>query len=376
MTYLVAILTCATTASGQFNRSNPKADKARWQAELELARKVREGILQRVKENGSEEFTPYRERVFGKRLRAGAGFADFDLVPIPAGRFTMGSRDGAAGRRADEGPRHEVRLDAFWMGRTEVTWNEFEIFMHQKVVTNNSDQLLPDVIKRNRRAAAIAYPSMPYVELSFGMGTEGYPAISMTQYAARKYTQWLSAKTGRFYRLPTEPEWEYACRAGTQTAYHFGDDPKKLGEYAWYEDNSDFKYQRVGTKKPNPWGLHDMHGNVAEWCLDQYTADYYSKFANAVGVNPLNRPVEVYPRVVRGGSWDDPSDRLRATARRASHPDWKIQDPQIPRSSWSHTDAQFLGMRVVRPLKLPSLEEMTRYWSGGKNVDVPKLLRK
>ena len=218
-------------------------------------------------------------------------------------------------------------------------------------------------------------PTKPYVEMSYGMGRDGYPAISMTQYAARKYTQWLSARTGRFYRLPTEAEWEYACRAGAQTAYHFGDDSKQLGEYAWHEGNSDFKYQKVGTKKPNPWGLYDMHGNVAEWCLDQYASDYYSKFADAVGVNPLNRPVEVYPRVVRGGSWDDTPDQLRASARRASDPDWKIQDPQIPRSSWLHTDAPFLGLRVVRPVKLPSLEEMTRYWTGGKHLDMPEEYR-
>lgn len=372
VTFLIWTLTFVTTASGQLDRSAPKAGAERWQAELELAGKVREAILQQAEKLGSEKFVSYRERIPGNEPKQSA---DFDLVPIPAGRFTMGSPTSEAGRKAAEGPQHKVRVDAFWMGRTEVTWNEFEIFMYQKRRSSSKDRIDSNVIKRSNQTAVVAYPTMPYVEMSYGMGKDGYPAISMTQYAARKYTQWLSAKTGHFYRLPTEAEWEYACRAGAQTAYHFGDDPSKLGEYAWYADNSDFKYQKVGTKKPNPWGLYDMHGNVAEWCLDQYNPDYYSKFGNAVGVNPLNRPVELYPRVVRGGSWDDLPVRLRASARRASHPDWKIQDPQIPRSSWCHTDAQFLGMRVVRPVKLPSLEEMTRYWTGGKHDDVPNEYR-
>ena len=110
--------------------------------------------------------------------------------------------------------------------------------------------------------------------MSFGMGKENFPAISMTHYAAVKYCKWLTAKTGHFYRLATEAEWEYACRAGSNTRYSFGDDESKLGDYAWYYGNSDSKYQQVGKKKPNPWGLYDMHGNVAEWVLDAYVTDY------------------------------------------------------------------------------------------------------
>ena len=197
--------------------------------------------------------------------------------------------------------------------------------------------------------------------MTFGMGKEGYPAVCMTQFAAKMYCKWLSAKTGRYYRLPTEAEWEYACRAGTTTAYSFGDDPEKLGDYAWFADNSDEKYHKVGKKKPNPWGLYDMHGNVAEWCLDQYVADRYKQLAGKAADNPVVPVTKEYPQVVRGGAWTDEAPLLRSAARRGSSKDWKAQDPQIPQSIWYHTDANFVGFRVVRPLRIPSAEEAARY---------------
>jgi formylglycine-generating enzyme required for sulfatase activity len=185
--------------------------------------------------------------------------------------------------------------------------------------------------------------------------------ISMTQYAAKMYCKWLTATTGRYYRLPTEAEWEYAARAGTTTAYSFGDDPDDLDSYAWYFDNSEDQYQKVGKKKPNPWGLYDMHGNVAEWVLDQHVADFYKGLAGKTSKNPLAVPTKEFPCVVRGGSWDDDPEMLRSATRRRSEPDWKMQDPQIPQSIWYLTDAPFVGFRVVRPLRLPTPEEAKLY---------------
>jgi formylglycine-generating enzyme required for sulfatase activity len=222
----------------------------------------------------------------------------------------------------------------------------------------------------DKLADAVTHPSKPYVEMSFGMGKDGFPAISMTQHAANKYCQWLSAKTGHFYRLPTEAEWEYACRAGTTTAYFFGNDASKLGDYAWYEQNSDFKYQKVGRKKPNPWGLHDMYGNVVEWVLDQYDPDYYQRCASTSPIiDPWNKATKPYPHSVRGGSWDDEANMCRSAARRGSDRSWKMQDPQLPKSIWYFSDAQWVGFRIVRPLKVPTAEQMQKYWTSGVERD-------
>ena len=276
----------------------------------------------------------------------------FEMLPIPGGEFTMGTPPAERGRRDDEGPQHKVKVEAFWMGKHEVTWDEYRLFM----VSREKDEETVDAVSR---------PTRPYVEMSFGMGINGYPAISMTQHAANKYAQWLSAKTGHFYRLPTEAEWEYACRAGTSTAYFFGDDPAPLGDYAWFAGNSNDKYQKIGTKKPNPWGLHDILGNVMEWTLDQYIPDFYSKR----GSQSWAKQTTPYPQVVRGGAWNEPAENCRCGIRTASNAAWKMQDPQLPKSIWYLTDAQWVGFRVVRPLKVPSAEEMYRYWNNGVEVE-------
>jgi formylglycine-generating enzyme required for sulfatase activity len=310
------------------------------------------------------EMQPYTTNIVGSDV-------NYDMVPIKAGKFKMGSPDNEEGRKPDEGPQHEVEIAAFWMGKHEVTWNEFELFMYpnEEKKTRESKNVDPTI---NALTDATTRPTQPYVEMSFGMGKEGFPAISMTQHAANKYCQWLSAKTGHFYRLPTEAEWEYAARAGTTTKYYWGDasDPKTIGEYAWFQNNSDFKYQKVGKKKPNPWGLYDILGNVIEWTLDGYDAEFYKKSPVS---NPWNKATKPYPHSARGGSWDDDAGKLRIAARRASNADWKIQDPQLPKSIWYHTDAQWLGFRIVRPLKVPTAAEAQAYWNSGVEKDNPDL---
>ena len=194
---------------------------------------------------------------------------------IPSGSFKMGSPKFEQGHFGDEGPQHQVSVDGFWMGQFEITWDLYNLFVSRELDGNQISNAEDSEV--NIDVDGVSGATTPYVEMSFGMGIDNYPAICMTQLAAVKFCEWLSAMTGRFYRLPTEAEWEYACRAGTETAFSFGDDSSQLEEYAWYAENSNDKYQEVGIKKPNPWGLYDMHGNVAEWTLDHYIPTVYGQ---------------------------------------------------------------------------------------------------
>jgi formylglycine-generating enzyme required for sulfatase activity len=289
------------------------------------------------------DMKPYTETVPGTQVK-------FDMAPIPAGTFTMGSPSSEAGRSPDEGPQHEVQIPAFWMGTMEVTWDEYDRFAFYQQL----EKPVAAAAAANAQGAAVdavTQPTPPYADESFGYGKGRQPAISVTHHAAMEYCRWLSARTGKLYRLPTEAEWEYACRAGAKTAYSFGNDAKKLGEYAWFTDNSESAPHVVGKKKPNAWGLYDMHGNVAEWCIDTYAKDFYSTL-KGTSVAPVMMPTERrYPDVVRGGSWDDEAPRLRSAARQGSIKEWSKRDPQRPQSIWWHTDALNIGFRVVRPVE-------------------------
>lgn len=277
----------------------------------------------------------------------------FGMAAIPAGTYQRGSEAG----NADERPVHTVSLDAFWIGTHEVTWDLFDLFLYKNQEQHATDGEIPAEVD------AVTRPTKPYLDVTFGMGKENHPALSMTQFNAIQFCRWLYVKTGVFYRLPTEAEWEYACRAGTSTAYSFGDDASELDRYAWYRGNSGDQTHPIGQKEPNAWGLYDMHGNVAEWTFDQYLEDAYAQYAGSVAANPVEVPTELYPHSVRGGSFEDGAAELRAAARGASDPSWKQMDPQVPKSNWWFPEAPFIGIRLVRPAVAPSHEEAMAYYN-------------
>lgn len=322
---------------------------------LELVKKIHAFIVKTSQEKKEADMKPYESKVPSTGV-------PYSMVVIKSGEFLMGSPTSEVGRGEDEGPQVKKTLKPFWMGKYEVTWDEYEPFQLTSIGRNKdgSRQVWSPTDKPEN---LISQPTPPYQPMDFGMGREHYPAICMTQHAANKYCQWLSAQTGHFYRLPTEAEWEYAARAGTKTAYFFGDDPAQLKDYAWFFENApNFQYAKVGGKKPNPWGLHDIYGNVCEWCLDQYTP---TTPAAAILGNDWVRSKTPYPHVARGGTYDDDPELCRSAARKASDPLWKQQDPQLPKSIWYLTDATWLGFRIVRPLEIPTVEEMFAAWNNG-----------
>jgi len=302
------------------------------------------------------EMKAYAERI-------GPSDVTIEMLPIRGGEFLLGSPRREDDREDDEGPQVRTKIEPFWMGQYEITWAQFnewaDLFGAKKSSDDTAERSLND-----RIADAVTRPSRPMADITFEMGKgDDYPAVAISQLAARCYCKWLSAKTGRFYRLPTEAEWEYACRAGTVTAYSYGDDPDELEDYGWFFDNGDDRYHKVGELKPNPWGLYDMHGNVSEWVLDRYDEDRYSELAGGTlpVVGPLLHPTTRHPCVARGGSWDDDPERLRCAARRASEPRWLADDPRQPHSIWVNTKSRTPGCRTVRPLRKPTAEEAALY---------------
>lgn len=298
----------------------------------------------------------YVQKITGSELQ-------IPMAAIPGGSFTMGSEPDEAGRGPDEGPARSLEIAAFWMSEMEITWDWYKLYLNRP---HGPSAVAGEAGETDARsgetvpigADAVSGATVPYVDMSLGMGKgPGLPVGNVTRKAAARFCQWLSAQTGHFYRLPTEAEWEYAARAGSTTPYFFGTEMDSLDAYAWYAENSDGRYQVVGKKKPNPWGLYDILGNVAEWTLDGYDPAGYDPEAGAYMPS-----VKEYPGVLRGGSYKAPAGALRSAARLTSDPVWKQRDPQFPRSQWWFTDAPFAGFRIVRPLHPPPPEEYAKYW--------------
>jgi formylglycine-generating enzyme required for sulfatase activity len=208
------------------------------------------------------------------------------LVLIPAGKFLMGSPEDEKGRENNEGPQHEVTISKpFYMGIYEVTQEQYE-----------------QIMGRN---------------LSYFKGAQN-PVENVSWDDAVEFCKALSKKTGKTVTLPTEAKWEYACRAGSKTRFGFGHDDGDLGDYAWYTKNSDSKTHPAGQKKPNEWGLYDMHGNVWEWCADWHADSY----ANANKTDPTG-PANGSHRVLRGGTWCNGPGYCRSTIRYGGSPDYR-----------------------------------------------------
>ena len=272
-----------------------------------------------------------------------------NMVYLSGGKYVMGSPAKERGRKKDEGPMHTVSLSPFWISSYEITWDLYELFLNnvdQKRVENRGPI--------NLDIDGVSSATMPYVNHN----QLGHPVINITQYGASQFCKWLTAKTGNYYRLPTEAEWEFACRSSTETTYSFGNSGRKINQFGWYKKNSDGKLQKIGLKRPNGYGLYDMHGNAAEWVLDSYDPEAYIKRKKAAH-NPIVRMKALYPRVVRGGSYKDSLSKVRSSSRGFSSKRWKQRDPQVPKSLWWHTNAKHVGFRIVRISGTPGED---KYW--------------
>ena len=224
---------------------------------------------------------------------------EIEMIGIPAGSISITTPEGP--RSVDVGP--------FWISKTEIPWEIYDLYAFGKPTPE--EQTGPDAFLR---------PSRPYGAPDRGFGHRGYAAISMSYIAAEEFARWLSVTTGKNFRLPTEAEWEYACRAGRTEDVP----PEEIEEYAWFWDNAFDKTQRIGKLHGNDWELKDMLGNAAEWCW-------------SVDGDPL----------ACGGSYKDKVEGIGCGARLVPTPKWQETDPQIPKSIFWLTDAPFVGFRVV-----------------------------
>ncbi|TWT73924.1 formylglycine-generating enzyme family protein [Allorhodopirellula solitaria] len=294
----------------------------------------------------------------------------FEMIPVPGGEFTMGTPVDNEERSKAEGPTVELKVDPMWVARTETRWDMYKEYMRMYAVFKNFEANGMREINGQNSTDAVTAPTELYdISFTFEFGDESrQPAVTMTQYAAQQFTKWLSRISGIQYRLPTEAEWEYAARGGTDTAYSWGDSDDDMDDYAWHFENSAHGPGLVGTKKPNPFGLFDMHGNVAEWTVNQYTENGYQWIVDENlhnATTTVRLPKDSAGCVVRGGSWEMSSPDLRSAARFASDDElWKETDPCFPNSPWWYTDdpSRGVGFRIFRSAKDLPDDVIVKFW--------------
>jgi formylglycine-generating enzyme len=302
-------------------------------------------------------FVSYREQIPNSTV-------SFNMLTIPGGTFMMGSPPDESFRSENEGPVRQVEISPFFMAEVEVTWDEYLAFYAQTASEGRSSDTKAMRAGSEKNVDAISGATPPYGQPDQGWGMGQRPAISITYHAAETYCRWLSQVTGKTYRLPTEAEWEYACRAGTQTPYFFEGDPEKfqktglrarlsrndtavINTYVIYKGNSASKTQPPEKVKANPFGLKNMLGNVAEFCSDWYQEVIFSSYNNESVKDPRG-PENGSEHVIRGGSFRDLAGRVRSAVRDYTRTDdWLKTDPQIPKSIWWYSDCFNVGFRVV-----------------------------
>ena len=319
------------------------------------------GIFVKV---GERYMVPYQARIPGTDVT-------FEMVPVPGGTYLMGSPEDEADRQSDEGPQIEVEVPPMWVGKYEVRWDAYFEFMELYHVFTEFHASQIRKVDSPSRADAITAPTPLYKPShTFEWGDDpAQPAVTMTQYAAMQFTEWLSAISGQQYRLPTEAEWEYACRAGTTTGYSWGDDPEAADDYAWFYDNAEHGQVPGGEKQANAFGLYDMHGNVAEWTVNAYTEDGYAwlkKLKQPVkAIEAVKWPESASGCVLRGGTWESDPENLRSAARIVSDdPAWKEKDPNFPKSPWwfSNDPSRGMGFRLFRSYETLDDKTIRKFW--------------
>jgi formylglycine-generating enzyme required for sulfatase activity len=269
----------------------------------------------------------------------------FEMAAIGGGTFLMGSPQDEPGGKEDERPQHKVRVGNFYLCTTETTLELFMAYYQETMSSSRGDA----AEQESSDVDAITGPTPVYGDMTMGYGSK-YPAMGMTWHNAVTFCRWLSQKTGRSYRLPTEAEWEYACRMGTSNTFGCTDAPNRLVDFAWFEANSDDEPHEVGKKNPNDWGLYDMLGNVREWVSDFYSPEAYKEAGKMSPAVDPKGPNEGKVHVARGGDYGSSIEGVPCAARAFEEKWWRSGDPQIPKSRWWLPQMDFIGFRIARSI--------------------------